>query len=126
MGNVKNINLGERVVACILGRKTEELPGLTGAGIAGYFGVDEPYLATTFEREQHISLAQYILREKIYRALFIIEKNHKITDSELAARLGFTEYAVFDREFRKFFLIEPAKYIDLRKKLPRRPGNIRI
>jgi AraC-like DNA-binding protein len=113
---MKQCRLSERAVKFILSRRVEELTALTAVKVAGSLGIDAADLCRQFEKDQSMSLERFILREKIYRALFMIEKNRDISQKTLAARLGFTSIQDFAAEFETFLLVKPHKYIYLKKK----------
>jgi AraC-like DNA-binding protein len=106
-------HISRRVVEFILTRKLEELSVLTGEKIAAALGLDLLTMTCAFESDQHISLDRFIIREKMYRAFFLIEKNHGITIEELAKKMGFLHTCEFAKEFETNFLIDPGKYKEL-------------
>ena len=114
----KNIDstLSERVVELILTRNIESLGRLTEEKIAETLEISPTYLLKIFETDQRISLSRFILREKIRRAFFILEKDHTISIEELSRKLGFRQTNDFSREFKKFIAIEPTKFKNLKNK----------
>ena len=113
MKQILNHHISHRVVEFILTRKPEELSMLTGQKIAAALGLDLLIMTRAFESDQHISLDRFIVREKMYRAFFLIEKNHGITIEELAKKMGFLHTCEFAKEFETHFLIDPGKYKEL-------------
>jgi AraC-like DNA-binding protein len=113
MKQMLNDHISHRVVEFILTRKPEELSILTGQKIAAALGLDLLNLTRAFESGQHISLDRFIVREKMYRAFFQIEKNHGITIEELAKKMGFLQTGEFAKEFETLFFIDPGKYKEL-------------
>lgn len=73
-------------------------------------------LSETFEKDTALNIDKFISREKIYRALFAIERDHNISSQELSVKLGFRQYKKFSSEFRNTILIKPDQYIDLKRK----------
>lgn len=116
MGKMKQTtgnNTSERVAAYIISLGTEELASLTEAKIADTLGMDLADLVQTFKSHQKITLDRFIVRQKMYRSLLLLDKNHKISIQELANKLGFPRIEPFAREFKNYLLIEPQVYKDL-------------
>jgi AraC-like DNA-binding protein len=116
-GNIKmgKIKITSQAVDYILTRKNEELGNLDVENVAKGIGADRSYLSRNFKIEQEISLNDFILREKIYRAVFLLEKSHDISIEELSNKLGFRKVEDFVKEFSSIIAIEPDKYRNLRK-----------
>lgn len=108
-----NHHISHDVVEFILTRELDELSALTSEEISAALNLDPVEMARVFEADQQISLDRFILREKMYRAFFLIEKNHGITMEELAKKIGFLQTSEFAREFETFFLIDPGRYKEL-------------
>lgn len=108
-------NLCQRVVEFILSLNTRELVELNEPAIALIFDVDPLSLSRQFEKEKKITLTKYIVRERVYRAFFSIEKNPLVSGTELSAEFGFFTTDIFNREFKNIFLIHPERYIFLKK-----------
>ena len=108
-----NHRISQRVVEFILTREPDKLSTLTREEISEALSLDPVKMTHVFEADQHISLDRFILREKMYRAFFLIEKNHGITIEELARKMGFLQTSEFAREFETFFLIDPGKYKEM-------------
>jgi hypothetical protein len=85
-----------RIVEFILTRELDELSILTSEEISEALSLDSLKMTRVFESDQHISLDRFIVREKMYRAFFLIEKNHGITIEELAKKM-------VQRNLRLFF-----------------------
>ena len=60
-----------------------------------------------------MAISEYILREKIYRAYFILRRDTAISIEELSRELGFTQIEDFDFEFERYFAISPENYRNL-------------
>ncbi len=113
---MKRKRVSERAVNFILSRQNKELSHLKVGDIARIIGVNRSYLSRSFKLDQDISLSDFISREKIYRAIFILDKDHKKPIDELAEELGFIRVEDFVREFVKQLAIDPERYKHLRKK----------
>lgn len=129
--NMRDTILSQRVVRFILTRKDEDLAGLNEKKIADIFDMEQPIISRRFENDIKISINKFISRERIYRAVFAIDRNPDISVIELSVKLGFREYQNFIREFKNLILLTPDRYINIRKrssgKLGLKAGNpIRI
>lgn len=108
-----NHGISHRMVEFILTRELDQLSTLTGEDISAALSLDPVKMPHIFEADQRISLDRFILREKMYRAFSLIEKNHEMTIEQLARKMGFLQTSEFAREFETFFLIDPGKYKEL-------------
>ncbi len=115
---MKETRISEKAVELILTCKTEELQHLTETGIASIIGVDNQSLSQDFKIDQYISISDFILREKIYRAYFLLRKNSGISIDELSRKLGFSTVEDFNTEFEKHFAINPQKFRDIKIRFP--------
>lgn len=112
--NKKTNLLADRAVEFILTRGIEELASLTEEEIAEKLNVKPSYLLKTFLLQQSLSLKRFITREKIHRAVFILEKNQAISVEELSNKLGFSRPDDFVMEFQDYLAIDPYRYKELR------------
>ena len=106
--------LADRAVEFILTRDTGELRTLTEEKIAKTLEVKSSHLAETFKIQQCIPLDRFITREKIHRAVFILEKDHSISIEALSKKLGFPRLKDFVMEFEHYLLIDPHRYKEIR------------
>lgn len=109
--------LSQQVVEYILTRDMEELATLSVEKIAKIVHRNRAYLYRKFKSDQKISIRQFILREKMHRTVFILEKDNEISITELSRRLGFLSVERFAREFIKYLAIDPRKYRELKSNI---------
>jgi AraC-like DNA-binding protein len=114
----------EKVIEFILTRKNGDLAALSEAGIVSLFDVDDSCLAGKFKLRQNMTLDQFILRERLYRAFFMIEQNHQLSGRQLAEQLGFNTAETFCREFKNLFLVSPDRYMHLRREIENTCFNV--
>ncbi len=112
--NKKNNLLADKAVEFILTRDIEKLRTLTEEEIAENLKVKPSYLLKTFMTQQSIALKRFIAREKIHRAIFIIEKNQSVSVEEISNKLGFSRLDEFATEFQAYLAIDPYRYKELR------------
>ena len=110
-------NISEGAVIYVLKRKDEELRDLKMGEIAGALGVDESFLSKQFEKERKITLSEFILREIMYRAVYILKKEREISVEDIAKKFRYPAVEDFVREFEKYFLVKPGRYRELKLKV---------
>lgn len=107
--------LSNQLVKFVLTRKDEELARLDEKKVAEIFCVELSKLKQAFKNDMNLSINKFIKREKVYRAVFAIEQNRVISTQSLSKKLGFPRLSHFSREFKKMMLIDPDRYIHLKK-----------
>lgn len=112
--NKKNAFLCDKAVEFILTRDIEELGALTEEKVAETLKVEPSDLTEIFKTHQPIALNYFISREKIYRAIFMLEKNPLISIEVLSTQLGFCQIDDFVMEFQNHILIDPYRYKELK------------
>jgi AraC-like DNA-binding protein len=112
---MKKRKVSDKAVDYILSRNLEKLRYLRAGNIAERIGVNRSYLSRRFKIEQNISLKDFIIREKIHRAIFILEINPGKSIPELSTELGFLKVENFTQEFRNYMAIDPERYRYLKK-----------
>lgn len=78
--------------------------------IAKKFFISESYLAHLFKKETGMPLKQYILQRRIMEAKKILTENPDIKVYAVANKVGFTDFALFNRAFKKITGLTPAGY----------------
>jgi AraC-like DNA-binding protein len=109
----KERDITGQAVEFILSLKTEELKSLTEEKISQTIGIELSDLSPRFKIDQKMTIPGFILREKLYRAYFLIKKGSDKTIDALSRELGFLQVEDFSNEFEKFFAITPDRYRDL-------------
>lgn len=112
---MKEREISEIAVEFILSQNTGELKNLTEDIVAKSIGVNSSCLSRKFERIQKMTIPDFILREKLYRAYFILKEGSDKTIDLLSTELGFLKIEDFNIEFEKYFAITPKSYMDLRR-----------
>ena len=107
--------LSEAVIHYILQCPCPELSTLDSEKIAQTFNIAENLKA---------ELQAFIERERIHRAVRIIEEDLGNDCAELAIKLGYRDLSVFRASFKDVFLVEPEIYITLRKLQKASEGKI--
>jgi AraC-like DNA-binding protein len=112
----KVTTLSEQVVQCICACDIEELGSLTEEKIAESLGQCRFSMSEKFEVDHKLPISRFILREKMYRSILMLEKRTQIPINELSRKLGFRSVNQFAREFVKFFAIDPWEYRKIKMK----------
>lgn len=108
--------LSEQVVKCICACDIEELGSLSEEKIAESLGLCRFSMSKKFETDNKLPISRFILREKMYRSVLVLEKKSQIPINELSRKLGFRSVSHFAREFVKFFAIDPWEYRKIKMK----------
>ena len=125
-------NPTEPAVVYILSRKDEDIRNLNAEGVAAAIQTNLDQLTPVFEKDQKISIPDFIEREKMHRAYFILHKGIDAAIPELSKRFGFASTAEFEKKFEEYVCVKPGKYKEFAKKRITResapaqtkPGNI--
>jgi len=107
---VKKRKISDLAVEFILKQSEEELQKLSAAKIARFLGVSKAYLSQEFKKDQKISCPDFIVREKLHRAFFVLNMNREKSIDKLAKELGFPTTDDFTIEFEKYHAITPERY----------------
>ena len=106
--------LSEQVVKCICACDIEELGSLSEDKIAK--SLCTLCMSKNFEIDNKLPISRFILREKMYRSVLVLEKKIQIPINELSKKLGFGSVNQFACEFIKFFAIDPWEYRKIKMK----------
>jgi two-component system response regulator YesN len=84
--------------------------------IAGSLFITPVYLRKIFQHCLGISVIDFIINERLYKAKEMIEQNrNNIRLSEIALSVGYNDSGYFGRCFKKKFGISPGKYENLKR-----------
>lgn len=109
-------NVTELAVEFILTRSLKDLGKLTAEKVARSISVNKFNLYLYFFINQRMTLPNFILKEKLNGAFFILENDKEKSIEELSKDLGFLDVQDFNFEFEKYYAIAPEKFRDLRRK----------
>lgn len=115
-GKFQGVNIAELATVFILTRSDEEISNLKLKDAAEAIGLDIALLAREFKLDQKITFERFVEREKMYRAIYALEKERNITIHNLAKRLGYSTVHDFTEVFERYNLIEPQKFKEIVKK----------
>lgn len=84
--------------------------------LAQYVHLNEDYLGKLFRKHKGISLKDYILKEKMFFAKELLEKN-AMSVSEVALCTGFQNFSYFSTVFKKINGFSPGYFLNESKKM---------
>lgn len=105
-----------KMIEYILSCSDDELAHLDTHALSKRSGIDVQGLNRMFLLHTGLEAGEYILREKIYRAILMIEQTDNISGEDISRKLGFGEFRFFARQFERLMLVNPDHYIFLKKK----------
>ena len=77
--------------------------------VAAHIGLSPEYVSRLFKQETGINLVNYIQTERLQAACSML-MGSELSVSEIAARLGFDNFAYFSKLFRKHTGVSPSTY----------------
>lgn len=77
------------------------------ADISKKFGYTEEYLSRIFKRHYHMSPHQYLIKLRMEHARWLLENTNNSAE-QIALLLGYGDYSVFYKNFRKTFGTSPT------------------
>lgn len=78
--------------------------------LAGIAGFSKYHFSRIFQGILHETLAHYVNRIRMERALFLLAHRTDKNMTDIAYELGFTDSAVFSRAFQNWYHISPSRY----------------
>lgn len=113
---MKKTSISDRVIEYILNCSLEELQNVTVYRLAQVFGVNRCYLARKFKSDKDFTLCEYLVREKLFRAVTILKEDDEITIKEITELIGFSNANYFIRIFKEHFGTSPGRYREFIRK----------
>jgi AraC-like DNA-binding protein len=83
---------------------------VTVPGLAQIAGMSASHLAHRFKQQVRMGIRQYLLQSRIAEAKSVLEKTPDIKLAALAAQLGFSNFALFNRAFRHLTGMSPSDW----------------
>ena len=95
--------------ACDYIERTIGDPNLSLQSVSDTVGLSVSYFSQIFKKEKGIGLNNYIMRERITRAQYLL-KTSELKSEDIARQLGFASATYFGRVFKKNTGITPSAY----------------
>ena len=102
--------IAERVIRSVLTMSAEEFPALSVTKLAKDLALDRFKLSREFRQQTGMTLEDFLFKEKMTRAAFMLLAYRDISVKEVAERIGFCTCDYFIRKFRHYYGIVPGKY----------------
>lgn len=114
------MNTTEEVIQYVMSVTDEEFAELSVGTLASMFKIDRYKLMRQFKAQTDMTLEDFLLKEKMARAAFLLKTYADITVKEVSERVGFCTCNYFIRRFRKYYGIVPGKYKRIKSKCLRK------
>lgn len=111
---MENKNVFNQVVQHVMSVTDEEFAALSVGTLAYSFKISRYKLSRQFKRQTAMTLEDFLFKEKMTRAAFLLRVHGNITVKEVSKRIGFCTCDYFIRKFRAFYGIAPGRYKDLK------------
>jgi len=98
----------EPVIAYLQAHLTE--PDLDVGGLADLAGVSQVYLRRIFKKQQGVSPAGYVLRQRLQLAQELLLSGEQLTVAQVANLAGFRDPLYFSRLFKRQLGLSPTEY----------------
>ncbi len=113
---MKNCALLEQVKDFILKCDLEELKELTLRGLTARFKVSKVHLTNIFKSHEDITPGKFILREKMLRAMALLQQYPDLKVKQAAEIMGFSSTNYFIRVFKDHIGYSPSRYREIKQK----------
>jgi AraC-like DNA-binding protein len=102
--------ISDRVVEFVLNCSIDQFQNLTVSKLAKIFNVHRCYLSRKFKNDKEFTICEFLVREKLFRAVDLLKSDDELTIRELSEKMGFSNSNYFIRIFRRHFGISPGQY----------------
>lgn len=103
-------DVSNQVARHVMSVTDKEFTGLSVAILAHSFKIHRSKLSRQFKRQTGMTLENFLFKEKMGRAAFLLLTHGDITVKEVSARVGFCTSDYFIRKFREYYGIVPGRY----------------
>lgn len=91
-------------------------PELDLAELHELSGVSNVYLRRIFKKQQGVSPAGFVIRQRLQMAQGLLLREEKLTVAEVSSRVGYRDPLYFSRLFKKQLGMSPTEYCDFHRK----------
>jgi YesN/AraC family two-component response regulator len=100
----------DQVVRYVMGLTDREFANLSVATLAYSLNMDRYKLSRQFKKQIDMTVEEFLFKEKMARAAFLLKSAEDLTVKEVSRRIGFCTCDYFIRKFKKFYGLAPGKY----------------
>lgn len=111
-------NLYDRVVEYVMSVTDEEFANLSVAVLACSLKINRFKLSRQFKSQSHMTLEEFLFKEKMARAAFLLKTFKDITVKEVSRRIGFCTCDYFIRKFKQYYGVAPGRYKEFKTMFP--------
>jgi AraC-like DNA-binding protein len=111
-------NIYNRVVEHVMSITDEQFAGLSVARLAGSLQIDRFKLSRQFKSQSAMTLEEFLFKEKMSRAAFLLKTFEDITVKEVSRRIGFCTCDYFIRKFKQYYGVAPGRYKEFKCRVP--------
>jgi AraC-like DNA-binding protein len=96
----------------------EGFADLSVAVLANSLKIDRFKLSRHFRSQSDMTLEEFLFKEKMARAAFLLKTFGDITVKEVSRRFGFCTCDYFIRKFKQYYGVPPGRYKDIKSMFP--------
>lgn len=110
----KNRDILYQVLQYAMAVTDRQFADLSVSTLAYSFNIDRFKLSRQFKRRLGMTLQDFLFKEKMTRAAFLLKGQGDMTVKEISERIGFCTCDYFIRKFRKYYGVAPGRYKELK------------
>jgi len=111
-------NVYNQVVEHVMSVTDEQFAGLSVAVLANSLKINRFKLSRQFKSQSAMTLEEFIFKEKMARAAFLLKTFEHITVKEVSRRIGFCTCDYFIRKFKQYYGVAPGRYKEFKAMFP--------
>jgi AraC-like DNA-binding protein len=108
----------DQVIRHVMGITDKEFADLSVATLANSLKIDRYKLSRQFKLQTEMTVEEFLFKEKMARAAFLLKSAVGMTVKDVSERIGFCTSDYFIRKFKKYYGIAPGKYKEFKTILP--------
>jgi AraC-like DNA-binding protein len=111
-------NVYNRVLEHVMSVTDEQFANLSVAGLACSLQIDRFKLSRQFKSQSAMTLEEFLFKEKMARAAFLLKTFEDITVKEVSRRIGFCTCDYFIRKFKQYYGVAPGMFKKFKAMFP--------
>lgn len=111
---MENTNVSDQVMQHVMAVTDKDFSAMSVSTLAYFFKINRFTLTRQFKRQTGMTLEDFLLKEKMTRAAFLLRAYKNITVKEISEKIGFCTCNYFIRCFRQYYGIAPGRYRGLK------------